>query len=50
MKKVLLLLTIMIMICTYGWAQLGVGQQMQNNNFESWGAETGASGKLRHLC
>ena len=36
MKKVLLLLTIMVTLCTYGWAQLGVGQQMQNNNFESW--------------
>ena len=39
MKKVLLLLTIMVTLCTCGWAQLGVGQQMQNNNFESWTTE-----------
>ena len=39
MKKVLLLLTIMVTLCTYGWAQLGVGQQMQNNNFEQWTTE-----------
>ena len=43
MKKILLLLTIMVTLCTYGWAQLGVGQQMQNNNLESWSNESGTS-------
>ncbi|MBO6081151.1 MAG: hypothetical protein J6P54_09320, partial [Bacteroidales bacterium] len=41
MKKVLLLLTVMVTLCTYGWAQLGVGQQMQNNDFEQWTTEGG---------
>ena len=40
MKKVLLLLIIFTAYCTLGWAQLGVGQQFQNNNFESWTTET----------
>ena len=40
MKKVLLLLIIFTLSCTFGWAQLGVGQQFQNNNFESWTTET----------
>lgn len=40
MKKVLLLLIAFTAYCTLGWAQLGVGQQMQNNNFESWYNET----------
>ena len=43
MKKVLLLLTIMVTLYTYGWAQLGVGQQMQNNGFENWTTEANSS-------
>ncbi len=42
MKKVLLLLIIFTLSCTFGWAQLGVGQQMQNNSFENWYNETSA--------
>ena len=42
MKKVLLLLIIFTVATALNlsWAQLGVGQQMQNNNFESWYNET----------
>ena len=36
MKKVLLLLIAFTAYCTLGWAQLGVGQQFTNNNFEQW--------------
>lgn len=36
MKKVLLLLMITSLTCGLAQAQLGVGQQMKNNNFESW--------------
>ena len=36
MKKVLLLLIIFTLSCTFGWAQVGVGQQFPNYNFESW--------------
>ncbi len=45
MKKVLLLF-IMLTATTalnLSWAQLGVGQQMQNNNFEAWSTELGTS-------
>ena len=40
MKKVLLLLIIFTLSCTFGWAQVGVGQQFPNYNFESWTTET----------
>ena len=45
MKKILLLF-IMLTATTalnLSWAQLGVGQQMQNNNFEAWSTELGTS-------
>ena len=45
MKKVLLLF-IMLTATTalnLSWAQLGVGQQMQNNSFNSWDTESGTS-------
>ncbi|MBO6051767.1 MAG: T9SS type A sorting domain-containing protein [Bacteroidales bacterium] len=47
MKKVLLLLIAFTAYCTLGWAQLGVGQQMQNNNFESWRTESGSGNNAR---
>jgi len=40
MKKILLLLTAFTIYCTLGWAQVGVGQQFPNYNFESWTTET----------
>ncbi|MBP5650580.1 MAG: T9SS type A sorting domain-containing protein [Bacteroidales bacterium] len=48
MKKVLLLLIIFTLSCTFGWAQLGVGQQFQNNNFESWRNETNSRRAPEH--
>ena len=39
MKKALLLLFICTLSCSLSWAQLGEGQQLQNNNFESWYTE-----------
>ena len=50
MKKVLLLF-IMLTATTalnLSWAQLGVGQQMQNNNFESWRNETSSRRAPEH--
>ena len=49
MKKVLLLF-IMLTATTalnLSWAQLGVGQQMQNNNFEQWYNESGSGSSAR---
>ena len=43
MKKVLLLLMITCISCPMLFAQLGVGQQMQNNDFESWTTEGGSN-------
>ena len=43
MKKVLLLLTLAVMLVFHGRAQLGVGQQMQNNGFENWTTDGGSS-------
>ena len=41
MKKVLLLLIIFTLSCTFGWAQtqIGEGQQLPNYNFENWHQE-----------
>ena len=49
MKKILLLF-IMLTATTalnLSWAQLGVGQQMQNNNFEQWYNESGSGSSAR---
>lgn len=42
MKKFLLLFTALLFSCNFAWAQLGVGQQFANNDFEQWRNESGS--------
>ena len=42
MKKILLFVLFSVCCISLTYAQLGVGQQLPNNNFESWRNETGS--------
>ena len=42
MKRLLLLTLLFVCCTTLTFAQLGVGQQLPNNNFENWRTEKGS--------